>query len=78
MTHTEDIERLRKMNNTLKHAQEWFKIHQIKTYIYNNKEENLSLYYIDGAFEFELSKDEIIYRAEEYMRLKRNNLIENK
>ncbi len=75
MTHTEDIERLRKMNNTLKHANEWFKLHNIPTYI---DKVNGTIYYDDGAFEFELSKDEIIYRAEEYMRLKRNNLIKNK
>ena len=62
-------------NNTLKHAQEWFKIHQIKTYIYSNKEGNSSLYFIDGAFEFELSKEEILFRAKEYIRLKTHNLI---
>ncbi len=73
MTHTEDIERLRKMNNVLSFAQEWFKIHNIPTLIYNN-----TIYYNQGSFELELSKDEIIYRAEEYIRLKRNNLINNK
>ena len=57
-------------NNTLKHAEQWFKIHEIKTYIYND-----SLYYNEGSFEFELSKDEILYRAKEYTRLKTNNLI---
>ena len=62
-------------NNTLKHAQECFKIPQIKTYIYSNKEENSSLYFIDGAFEFELSKEEILFRAKEYIRLKTHNLI---
>jgi len=70
MTHTEDIERLRKMNNVLSYAQEWFKIHEMPTLIYNN-----TIYYNEGSFELELSKDEIIYRAEEYLRLKRNNLI---
>ena len=70
MTHTEDIERLRKMNNVLSYAQEWFKIHDMPTLIYNN-----TIYYNEGSFELELSKDEIIYRAEEYLRLKRNNLI---
>mgnify|MGYP007047555708 FL=1 len=75
MTHKEDIERLRyeiqnKMDKVLNLAQEWFKIHNIPTLIYNN-----TIYYNEGSFEFELSKDEIIYRAEEYTRLKKNNLI---
>jgi hypothetical protein len=57
-------------NNTLKHAQKWFKIHHIPTLIYNN-----TIYYNEGSFELELSKDEILYRAKEYTRLKTNNLI---
>ena len=57
-------------NNTLKQAKEWFKIHDMPTLIYNN-----TIYYNEGSFELELSKDEIIYRAKEYTKLKTNNLI---
>lgn len=59
-------------DKNLKLAHKWFKLHNIPAYIVNG-----SIYYNQGAFEFELSRGEIIYRAIEYKRLKRNNLIKN-
>lgn len=51
-------------------AQEWFKVHNINTFV------NDSNTYIEvGDFEFKLCNYEVRYRAEEYKRLKENNLI---
>tara|TARA_R110001592_G_C12818085_1_gene718693 strand:+ start:50 stop:256 length:207 start_codon:yes stop_codon:yes gene_type:complete len=51
-------------------AQEWFKVHNINTFV------NDSNTYIEVAgFEFKLCNYEVRYRAEEYKRLKENNLI---
>ena len=58
-------------------ADKWFKLHDIKTFI--NKGSKIWKLYIDiGNFELELSQDEIEYRANEYIRLKENNLIKHK
>ena len=55
---------------TIEDAQKWFKIHDIPVYTFNAK-----MYYNTGDFELEISKSEIIYRAREYQRLKKYNLI---
>ena len=55
---------------TLQDAQAWFKVHDIPVYTFNAK-----MYYNTGDFELEISKSEIIYRAREYQRLKKYNLI---
>lgn len=54
----------------LKKANKWFRVHNINTFINKGK-----MYINEGEFEFELSSEEIMYRAEEYLRLKENNLI---
>lgn len=54
----------------LKKATKWFRVHNIDTFINKSK-----MYIKEGGFEFELSSEEIIYRAEEYVRLKESNLI---
>lgn len=54
----------------LKNAHDWFKVHDINTFISKGK-----LYINSGNFEFELSEEEIAYRAKEYKRLNQNNLI---
>ena len=58
----------------LKNANEWFKIHDIPTSILVGKK-GQSLYINIGNFELQLAKEEIQYRANEYIRLKENNLI---
>tara|TARA_R100001460_G_scaffold35948_3_gene69095 strand:- start:4245 stop:4433 length:189 start_codon:yes stop_codon:yes gene_type:complete len=59
--------------NTLKQADKWFHIHDINAFIHN-----ASIYIDIGDFELELSKEEILYRAKEYVRLKKHNLIKQK
>jgi hypothetical protein len=54
----------------LKLAHEWFKLHNIPANLVNG-----TIYYNQGAFEFELSESEIIYRANRYKSLKKHNLI---
>ena len=54
----------------LKKANKWFRVHNIDTFINHGK-----MYINEGGFGFELSSEEIMYRAEEYKRLKRDNLI---
>lgn len=53
----------------LKQANKWFYLHNINVLISNGK-----MYINEGRFEFELSSDEIVHRAEEYKRLKQDNL----
>jgi hypothetical protein len=59
--------------DALGNAFEWFKVHNISVFI-----ENDTMYISDGTFEFQLSSAEVYYRAEEYIRLKTNNLIKTK
>ena len=56
----------------LDYANKWFQLHDIKSFIHLKKD---TIYIDIGNFELELSKDEIEYRASEYIRLKENNLI---
>ena len=58
----------------LKNANEWFKIHDIPTSILMGKKGH-SLYIDIGNFELQLAEEEIQYRANEYIRLKENNLL---
>ena len=55
---------------TALNALEWFKVHNIAAFA----EDGEVFVEIDG-FEFELSDFEASYRADEYLRLKENNLI---
>ena len=50
---------------TLKYADEWFKLHDIPSFIHPKKD---TIYIDIGNFELELSKDEIKYRAELYLK----------
>tara|TARA_A100001201_G_scaffold84993_2_gene75233 strand:+ start:3772 stop:3984 length:213 start_codon:yes stop_codon:yes gene_type:complete len=68
--YTPDTKPIYLSRQTLENAQKWYKVHDIPVYYFNAK-----LYYNTGDFELELSKDEVIYRAKEYTRLKNNNLI---
>lgn len=56
--------------DTLNNANEWFKFHNVPTFIYDG-----TMYMQAYGFEFQLSSAEVFYRAEEYLRLKENNLI---
>lgn len=49
-------------NITNKIAEKWFWLHDIPTILVNNR-----LKYCDGSFEFELSNEEIRYRADLYI-----------
>ena len=49
-------------DNKLDYAQKWFQLHNVPTFIHDN-----SIYLSDGHFEFELSEEEINYRAECYL-----------
>ena len=53
---------------TLEYADKWFKLHDIISFIHPKKD---TIYIDIGNFELELSKDEIKYRASEYLRLKK-------
>ena len=60
----------------LKNANEWFKIHDIPTSILEQVgRKGYSLYIDIGNFELQLAEEEIQYRANEYIRLKENNLL---
>ena len=61
------------MKDNLINAEKWFKLHYISSFIQKN-----TLYINIEHFELELSKEEIIYRGNEYKRLKKNNLIKTK
>lgn len=50
------------MNNIIKYADSWFRLHNIPTIIEGDK-----MYILNGHFEFELSTEEINYRAECYL-----------
>jgi len=56
----------------LKKANNWFKVHNISAFI-----DDGTMYIRNGEFEFQLSSAEVYYRAEEYVRLKTNNLIKH-
>ena len=60
------------MKDNLINAEKWFKLHNISSFTQKN-----NLYIKIESFELELSEDEIRYRANEYKRLKKNNLIKN-
>ena len=47
-------------------ADKWFQLHDITSFIHLKKD---TIYIDIGNFELELSKDEIEYRASEYIRL---------
>ena len=51
---------------TLEYADKWFQLHDITSFIHPKKD---TIYVDFGNFEFELSKDEIKYRAELYLNL---------
>jgi len=51
-------------------ALKWFKVHNIDAFINNGK-----MYLRADDFEFQLTSEEVEYRAEEYIRLKKNELI---
>jgi hypothetical protein len=59
--------------DVLNNANNWFKAHNIDTFIKNE-----TLYLNHGDFEFELGSSEIFYRAQECIRLRTNNLIKTK
>ena len=50
----------------LEYADKWFQLHDITSFIHPKKD---TIYIDIGNFELELSKDEIEYRASEYIRL---------
>ena len=54
------------MKDNLINAEKWFKLHNISSFIQKN-----TLYINIEHFELELSKEEIIYRGNEYKRLKK-------
>lgn len=58
--------------DVLNNAFKWFEIHNISVFI-----DDGTIYINDGAFEFQISSAEVFYRAEEYVRLKTNNLIKH-
>lgn len=60
------------MNNKIKYAENWFKLQNIPTIIQDDK-----MYISDGHFEFELSAEEINYRAECYLDSEKQKVINN-
>lgn len=58
--------------DVLNNAFKWFEVHNISAFIDDN-----TIYIDYGTFEFQLSSAEVYYRAEEYVRLKTNNLIKH-
>ena len=58
---------------TIKYAENWFKLQNISTIIQDDK-----MYISDGHFEFELSTEEINYRAECYLDSEKQKVINNK
>jgi hypothetical protein len=55
---------------TALNALNWFRAHNISAFV-----EDDSVYVEIDGFEFQLSYGEVLYRAEEYVRLKENNLL---
>jgi len=53
--------------------EEWFKLHDISTCV-----DDSNTYISVGIFEFKLCNSEVRYRAEQYKRLIKNNLIKKK
>ncbi len=53
-------------------ANEWFKVHNIQSFIHRN---NTLYVVVDYDFELQLSNAETLYRAEEFRRLKEQDLI---
>jgi len=60
------------MNNTTKYAESWFRLQNIPTIIQGNK-----MYISNGHFEFELSFEEIKYRAICYLDSEKQKIINN-
>ncbi len=60
------------MNNKIKYAENWFKLQDIPTIIQDDK-----IYISNGDFQFELSADEISYRAVCYLDSEKQGLLNN-
>jgi len=60
------------MINTIKYAESWFRLQNIPTIIQGDK-----MYISNGHFEFELSVEEIKYRAECYLDSEKQKVINN-
>lgn len=60
------------MNNIIKYADNWFRLQNIPTIIKGDK-----MYISNGHFEFELSVEEIKYRAECYLDSEIQKVINN-
>ena len=60
------------MNNKIKYADNWFKLQDIDTIIQDDK-----IYISNGNFQFEISADEISYRAICYLDSEKQGLLNN-
>lgn len=60
------------MNNIIKYADNWFRLQNIPTIIQDDK-----MYISNGHFEFEISVEEIKYRAECYLDSEIQKVINN-
>jgi len=60
------------MNNKIKYAKNWFKLQNIPVIIQNDK-----MHISNGHFEFELSVEEIRYRAICYLDSEKQKVINN-
>ena len=62
---------MKDLKESYEEANKWFALHDIPSFV----DDESSLYITVGGFEIQVSTSEVLYRAEEYRRLRDDNLI---